>query len=32
MGTLKQDVRSGIVMGVSFLATVLVGGIVYAAV
>ena len=32
MSTLKRDVRSGIVMGISFLSTVLVGGIVYAAV
>lgn len=32
MGNLKQDVRSGVVMGISFLATVLLGGIVYAAV
>ena len=32
MNTLKRDVRSGIVMGISFLSTVLIGGIVYAAV
>lgn len=32
MGTFKNDVRSGIVIGISFLATVIVGGLAYAAV